>query len=462
MAYNPGVAATGATSPLWALCLGVLHAVLGGQSISGLVASVFLLGAVLHLALLGLSARLILVLTRSTEAATLGGIALALSPQLTAAAFSGMEVTLTALLVVGAMLAFSRERTLTSGVLLALAAATRPEAATVGLVVFLALLWEYRALDKAREGLRKLGELSAPSVLVGGAIIGWNLWASGRPLPATFYVKQEFDVLSLLPRLNEGGLSILGNLVPLGWGLTLPLLLGLLVRPTEGKSRCRSALPLAAALGLTAASLLTVRPIDPAAWYHIRYLLPALPLLVIALGCGAAALEGLKPGSARIGLGLLLGLAVLQGGLSLQAVSHSLHNDTRNINEVQRAMGTWLAEDQPTGAWIASTDAGAVRYFSDLPTIDLIGLNTAIPMKNSQWAQQRAVERIVLIPSWFQPQDLEQIALVHQAKTANYSVTSNPAMGTQVVLGCKGEPEERVWVELQSSTDVAVLCRVSP
>jgi hypothetical protein len=356
---------------------------------------------------------------------------------------------------------------LSAGLLLALAATARPEAAVVGVLVF--GYWTFscwmgapsKPVRSARHIAREGAALVAPAVLIGGATVAWNLWASGAPLPASFYVKEEFDLLALGARFGDGGLTILAGLSPLGGGATLLLLWGLCLRPVSmpsqgpGASRGARALPLAAAAVLLAANLITIDPIDPAAWYHIRYLLPVLPLLVIASAVGAATLDRTKP----LALAAFLIVALAQSCLSLGPVSHHLHNDTRNINEVQREIGTWLRGELKAGTWIASSDAGAVRYFSELPTIDLLGLNTPLVSEGSTaWSAARPVERLVVLPSWFRPRNLAQVAVLHQAKTDNYSVTSNPAMAQQVVLACRGEDGETVLLELEGNGQTALSC----
>jgi len=469
LAYNPGAPSTGATSPLWAGLLGLLHAALGERSTDNLVWSVLGLGAILHVALVHSSSQLIHQLTSDRKAALVGALALGLSPQAAAAALSGMEVTLTALTLVVGLRLFLSKKILSAGLLLALAAAARPEGAVVGVLVFGYWAFSCWAPSKpvrnaghiAREG----AALVAPAVLIGGAIVGWNLWASGAPLPASFYVKEDLDLLALGPRFVAGGLSILAGLSPLGGGVTLFLLWGLCLRPVSVSSvgpvasRGARALPLAAAVVLLLANLITVNPIDPAAWYHIRYLLPVLPLLVIASAIGVSTLDRVKPGLRPLALGAFLVVALVQSGLTLGPVSHHLHNDTRNINEVQREIGTWLRGELKPGTWIASSDAGAVRYFSGLPTIDLLGLNTPLVNEGpTAWSAARPVERLVLLPTWFRPRNLAQVAVLHQAKTDNYSVTSNPAMAQQLVLACRGEDGETVLLELEGNGQTVLSC----
>lgn len=38
-------------------------------------------------------------------------------------------------------------------------------------------------------------------------------------------------------------------------------------------------------------------------------------------------------------------------------------------------MGKWLAQHTHPDDWIATNDAGAIRYFSNRKTLDMVGLN---------------------------------------------------------------------------------------
>jgi hypothetical protein len=98
-------------------------------------------------------------------------------------------------------------------------------------------------------------------------------------------------------------------------------------------------------------------------------------------------------------------------------------------------MGEWLAVNVRPGTWIAASDAGAVRYFSNLPTIDVIGLNTPEMLEHDEaFVRAHPVEVAVLMPSWFNALDADQLQVSFQARTENYTVTSNPKMAVQAVV----------------------------
>jgi hypothetical protein len=183
------------------------------------------------------------------------------------------------------------------------------------------------------------------------------------------------------------------------------------------------------------ANLAVVDPVDPAAFYHQRYLLPAVPLLLVALALGARALALRLPERLVAAPAMAL-LALAAVGVASTALPESrhLHNDVRNINEVQRALGEWLAERLPPGTWIAATDAGAVRYFSNLPTLDALGLNTPQMLEpDDAFIRAHAVAALVWMPAWFRPVRPELLEVLHSASTRGYGVTSNPRMAHQTI-----------------------------
>ena len=97
LAYNPGVPATGETSPLWAIVLAVPHAI-AGASIAVLLTK--LVGFAMHAAsavFIALAIRDVCGEARLLPA--LGGVLVALHPDLVAASVSGMEVPLATLVI---------------------------------------------------------------------------------------------------------------------------------------------------------------------------------------------------------------------------------------------------------------------------------------------------------------------------------------------------------------------------
>jgi hypothetical protein len=445
LAYNSGVAATGATSPLWAVLVGLAH-VLGAGDVDRTVVNVYVLGAALQVTTVVLLARLVLASTGSRIAAIIGGVIGALSGSLAAAAFSGMEVTLTAALLMGSVLACQRQAWGWAGLWLGLAGLARPEAAVVSMACFAYVAWTTRTLSRRDRVLAHV-RLIWPSLVFGAVVVVYALVATGRPMPATFYVKQANSLADLPGRIHVAFGGLLGDVSPLQTGLAYVFVVGLVapgvLRPRG--SRARLLLPAAAALAFLLANLALIPP-RPHVFYHLRYLLPAVPLLLAAIAIGAhelgrlAVLERIRHGS-LLPLGILAALGLFESATSLRDSSRRLHNDTRNIEEVQRALGVWVEQHTAPGSWIATGDAGAVRYFSKRDAVDVMGLNTPELYwePGTAWSEQHPVSMFVFLPCWFRPLDESVLQIIASAKTEHYTVTSLACMDTQVIVSCRAK-----------------------
>ena len=187
--FNPGVASSGSSAPLWTLVL-ALPLVLG----LGPIASAKVLGIAL-VAVTALSAsELARRLSGSPWAGLLAGMAVAVTPRMVWAGLSGMEAPLYTALATLAMVAYAgaldnprADRGLW-GLLAGLAGWARPE--TFVAAAILAAAW---FLGGARDGTRRLvpGWWRPLVVLAAtmAAFVAFNLYVGGRPLPNTFYAK---------------------------------------------------------------------------------------------------------------------------------------------------------------------------------------------------------------------------------------------------------------------------------
>jgi hypothetical protein len=433
LAYNDGVPSTGCTSPLWAgfLALARLPA---GDAPGDAVPYVLLLGAALHVAGAVTAAGLAQDRTGSRLAGGAAGALVGLAPPLAVAALSGMEVALTALLLLLAVGAAAAGHAGRTGILLALAFLARPESAVPGALLFAWVVAASPAGERPRTAVRFL----AAPVAAGLALVAWNLAASGRPLPATFYAKSSASPGDLPQRLGVAFGRILPDVPPFALGLGWVALTGLLPfgRRAGATDTVRRALPFLAGLAFLLANLAVLDPADPDAFYHRRYLYPAVPLLLVAVVIGAHGLGERLRGRARPApVAALLVLGAIGVATGAGPASRHLHNDVRNINEVQRALGTRLGQRLAPGTRIAASDAGAVRYFSRLPTIDVIGLNTPeMQEPDAEFVASHPVAALVLLPAWFASPDADRLRTVDEATTEDYTVTSDPRMARQIVL----------------------------
>ena len=427
LSYNPGMPTSGSTSPLWAIVLAALHAMFArGESLDALIAAVFVTGAIFQGAAITVAVMLASEVTGSAVVGMAAGMLLAFATPWAAAAFSGMEVTLTGLLLLLGVREAMRSEWGRAGLWLAGACLARPESAVVAVLIAI-------AARKPRPVLRVLG----PSIVAGAVIAIHHLAFTGSPLPATFWAKSNFSLAELPRRLGVAVAKMLSSIPPWKTGIAWLVLLGYV--PLFGaKLPARAAWPLAAGLAYLVANVALIDPVDPKAFYHLRYVLPCVPLLLVALAIGTHGL-----GAARTGVmsfapaALLVLLATFDAARSIVPESQHLHNDVRNINEVQRTIGLWLRDNLEPRTWIAATDAGAIRYVSQLPTIDVLGLNTPEMLRKDRekFVHEHPVQAIAVMPAWFEPEeDVRGLRVAFGAETKDYTVTSNPKMALQLVL----------------------------
>ena len=198
-AYNPGVPVSGSTAPLWTLLLA------GTFSLAGIApAWAKALGIAAALATALLTRRLVWMWTESRALALAGGVIAAVAGPLVWGALSGMEVSLAALLVTGALVLHTAGRAAPTALLLGLAVLTRPES-----LLLVPLVWLGRPITPRRTAIFAgiVGALLAPW-------IAFNLATAGTPLPATASAKVEGGLIGVLSGSRD---SLAAALVQRPW-----------------------------------------------------------------------------------------------------------------------------------------------------------------------------------------------------------------------------------------------------
>ena len=433
LAYNPGEPTTGATSVLWAVLLGGVHLVWGEAPLAVRIAAVLLLGGAFHVLTAALCADLARRMANS-RAGLAAGVLVAANPALAAAALSGMEVALTTALLVAGVHALHRRAWLAAGVWLGLAPLARPEAA---LAAVLLVAWS-AVLDRPgqpRAWLKRALQLGGPAVVLGVWLVARNLATTQHPLPATYYAKLVQVPWSETPARTWHALrGVLGQTPPLWHGLTLLLLPGLAAR-----NQARALLPLLASFGFVLAHVRVLDPGDPRVFYTLRYLLPIVPTLTVALVLAAVALGARwLPRVAGLPLALLALAALAQAGLTLRPVSAKLANDTANIDALQCAAGRWIHDNVPADRRVASVDAGAVRYLGERWTLDMLGLNTPMVLWDpAPYLRAHPVAAVVFMPELGKPQASAEFTAPWSHRVADYTVTQFAPLAFQAIVTCQ-------------------------
>jgi hypothetical protein len=448
--YNQGTPETGMTSPLWVVIAAGAHAVTGPRSSelssdrsSHPARRIVRATKVLSLAFGIAGVIALFALARALGEGrwvALGAASLAaLDPSLTFARASGMEVPLFVALVTLAFVFALRARALLAGAAAGLAVVARPEGAV--LLPLLALLLARREVRRRPHAVRDLALAALFAALPSILYALFCLHATGAPLPNTFYAKfapqnpLSFNVLAF------GWRNYVGENAPY-FTLQIGALLAI-----SGAARLiarrgwLALLTLGAGVILFVSSLATRGFAPGHFFYWERWLLPAFPFLIVAIvsGLGAVAdvaarlARRIADGRAESAARALTAAAL--GALLLWPLPRALREradlfawNCQNIEEVNVALGRWVAANIPANVAVAVNDAGALRYFGGHTTVDLLGLNDhkilrRDPREGMKPLVDRGVRYFVIFPSWFR--DFVQtipLTPVHEARSPHYTI----------------------------------------
>lgn len=418
-AYAPGHSAAGETSPLYALLLTPPYLLAGSQPpIWLIVAWSDLLGAVTLAGLALLATATAARIAKSTGAsrrmerlsAWLAGGAILTEWHLIWSSASGMETMLFALLgLLVLVLTAQGKRSLWIGILVSLSLWVRPEGWLLLVVVPPICAWtawrDHALLNWLRSWLLPFLVGFTPGALIYAACM---LAIGGSLLPTTFLAKSaEFVGTPSIPSITAWLLELLFFFI-----LGSPLLVALAVlssfRRVVLASRSHPR-PLLARLlwGWSLAFLFVYAGRVYPGYHHSRYLLPALPPLLILAAVGAAPVLL----SQRRMLVQFAGLALLiVTPFSLIRAVEIYQTDVQVINCAEVDTGQWLHTHLPPGAVIATHDVGAIGYFSEHPVLDFTGLvdPELIPLVHNpieleRYLQARHVGYVAIYQDWFPP-----------------------------------------------------------
>jgi hypothetical protein len=441
LAYNPGVPATGETSPLWALLLSILHKlVASGPSV---VVFTKLFGFALHVGtagVLGIALQRLQPDRRPVAWAAAG--LLAIHPDLIAASVSGMEVPLATFVSALIILTTVRDWHLPLFALGAMAFVARPETALIACAFpFLFLLRLHFRRSVILTASAAAGTLAAVSLL--GLR---NKAVSGLMMPATFYAKANRGSLFDTSGQIRGFVDLIGHfalvnsvLTIIAFGVAAAVLIW--SRRSTALERAGASM-FATGIVFFAASFALIPPTDPGSFYHQRYVLPALALLIGGLPLIVDGLVArLVPRFARFvtAISIVVLASVL---LALTpARARLLANDARNIDDVQVSFGRALADAPATDvAWVI--DAGASRYFGRPYVVDMMALNTPELLRPDAWPSFLEAHQprfLDLFPGWSSIVVESETVLPGRefATTTRYTVSSYPTMRVHVLITCE-------------------------
>ncbi|MGB1251014.1 MAG: hypothetical protein ACPG8W_10400, partial [Candidatus Promineifilaceae bacterium] len=343
--YNAGEPTAGSTAPLWTLLLAVPALFTENLMPWGL-----LLSAAFWLASVLLTFAIMRQWAFDQTSALLAALGVMFVGRMNWAAWSGMEATAFAALSLLAIWAYTRYgMRVWVALLFGLASQLRPEGHA--LFAFAGLLFCY---EDWRDGVSfgrifQTGFLAVLAyTLVALPYALFSLSATGKPLPNTFYAKSGGDSLFSWRTLSET--------LTLHWrDNPVALLLIPFGMPTLWR---RSKLALLWLIGLPIFTAVIVEQ----TWHHGRYTLPLIPLQIMTAVMGLVVLVawfGRKTTPSKP-IFVLLSVLMLASGLQgLPKWATMLGTNSREILEIDVALGEWLRDNTPPDALIAVDDIGA-------------------------------------------------------------------------------------------------------
>ncbi|MFQ5831734.1 MAG: hypothetical protein ACE5H4_03435 [Candidatus Thorarchaeota archaeon] len=417
--YSSGVPSAGATSPLWAVILSSVFVF--AQDETSIIFGVYVVSAILYVGSSFLVGLLAFRYTGRYIWSVPAIVGFVLVPRNTWLMLSGMELPIfmfTILLALVLLEIPGRRYDILLGIACGLIYLSRPEGMLLVALCFpmrIVRVWESGELTMKRA--QSLGAMLAVSLIVASPWILHCISINGTPLPDTFFAKVhgptqwDIEVWSFWWRV---------------WLIELPFIMGGFVGGAylmaKGKTGCATMWAFAA--GLTGAYRLSM-PMQ-ALINNARYLVPIFNLLLLLTVAGVGVgIEGLtvdvkKPEYARdiriLGIVLVL-LLIVPSTVGYMDQADLYGNSIKNINEQQVVIGKWLQENTPEDAVIAMVDAGAIAFFSNRTTIDLVGLTTPdmvhlnmTPREKLIYIRERGSNYLVTFDAWFWPwaTELEQ------------------------------------------------------
>jgi hypothetical protein len=213
-------------------------------------------------------------------------------------------------------------------------------------------------------------------------------------------------------------------------------------------------------------------------WNRLRYLWPFAPGWIVGLAC-LTRVAGDLAGSIRprwrlvtpVACGVFVGLFASKLGWVFDDVAQS----ASGIDRQQVALGRWAKENLPRDARIGVNDTGAIAYFGDRKTFDVVGLTTSDEAR--YWVAgvgsrlehyerllttfpARLPTHFIVYPQWM-AMDTVLGETMHEATVTDATILGGQTMRAYVAdwsaLGSGEQPWTHVGGDIVDTVDVADL-----
>lgn len=449
LAYNQGIPSTGCTSPLWGYFIGFIMLFSSSPQFS--IILVKIAGIIIHSISVLIVYKIIKPKEKDLFSFILITFFIALNPVLIISALSGMEIVITYFTCLTAFYFYFNKKYLRSGMFFGFSGLARPE---MGIVISIVIVIEIFRYFSEKISLKDLLIFFTPVISCALLFMGWNYLIDSRLFPTTFYAKTNLsNKINILLALKNGSFMLNYHFI-ISYSLLILGLIIFLFNFKKIKKRIEYSLLFFSGFFYIIFSLIIIPP-DPFAFYHIRYILPAVPILLIPLissidlGIKFIFMRVKEILSTRVLkyfpiIVCVIVLSILLGNIVNQFIGYGywlnkFTNDCRNINEVQVNIGKKIPELFGKDVVIGTIDAGAVRFFGRRYTVDLMGLNT----KEIKEGFSKPLNALVLMPAWIKLLNPDDLKIIYMEKTDNYRVTSNKKMGFQIIA----VPKEKQYVQ---------------
>jgi hypothetical protein len=349
-------------------------------------------------------------------------IFVAIDPKLNLISVSGMETTMFIALIAMAFHFYNANKPIWLGLVLGLTVWCRPD----GFVVWIAIIVDYLVRTNYMksqlpgvysETWNKKGFFFAFGIagILTIVYFGFNFALSGDLLPNTYNAKLAF--YQRVQRSDFLKSDVIGYFTSKEFAIVWPpFLIGLIAVLVDFIKRRRNEFfvyPL-----FVVGFLLTYFLLLPYSHRFGRYLMPVIPFFVLTAFYGIRITFSflIRKNTPAVLVNSLLVAFVLVGlGLSSKQIGNSCYEYTARCkyqNDRQVAAGKWLKAHAPEGSVVATHDIGAIAYYSELNTIDLVGLVTPELVSHinsrdysaflNEYLSQAKVDYLVTLRNWLE------------------------------------------------------------